>query len=222
MANIAKTYTFANGTPADGTQVNKNFDDLLAGINAGVSATDKVLGRVSAGAGPIEEIPCTAAGRALIDDANAAAQIATLGLDADIATLALPASTTISAAGAELINDADAAAQRTTLGAAATSHTHVKANITDFPASMPASDVYAWAKAATPPAASGITRGYSSGAGSVATVTHGLGTTPASVVLTPAASSTVWPHITGITSSAFTVTTNGTENCPNFYWIAVA
>lgn len=30
-------------------------------------------------------------------------------------------------------------------------HTHVKANITDFPTSMPASDVYAWAKASTKP-----------------------------------------------------------------------
>ena len=44
-----------------------------------VSATDKVLGRSSAGAGVVEEITCTSAGRALIDDANAAAQRATLG-----------------------------------------------------------------------------------------------------------------------------------------------
>lgn len=35
---------------------------------------------------------------------------------------------------------------------AALSHTHTKAQITDFPASMPASDVSAWAKAATKPA----------------------------------------------------------------------
>lgn len=41
---------------------------------------------------------------------------AALNVDADIATLALSANTTISAAGAELINDADAAAQRVTLG----------------------------------------------------------------------------------------------------------
>ena len=33
-----------------------------------VSAPDKVLGRVTTGAGDIEEIACTAAGRALIDD----------------------------------------------------------------------------------------------------------------------------------------------------------
>ncbi len=58
----------------------------------------------------------SAFGRTLVDDANAAAAIATLGLDADIATLALPASTTISAAGAALIDDANAAAQIATLG----------------------------------------------------------------------------------------------------------
>jgi len=45
-----------------------------------VSATDRVLGRSSLGAGVVEEIPCTAAGRALIDDADAAAQRTTLGL----------------------------------------------------------------------------------------------------------------------------------------------
>lgn len=45
-----------------------------------VSATDKVLGRSTAGAGSVEEIACTAAGRALIDDADAAAQRTTLGL----------------------------------------------------------------------------------------------------------------------------------------------
>jgi hypothetical protein len=48
-----------------------------------VSATDRLLGRSTAGAGDVEEIACTAAGRALIDDANAAAQRATLGLDQD-------------------------------------------------------------------------------------------------------------------------------------------
>lgn len=45
-----------------------------------ISSTDTVLGRVSAGAGVVEEIPCTAAGRALLDDASAAAQRTTLGL----------------------------------------------------------------------------------------------------------------------------------------------
>ena len=45
-----------------------------------VSATDKILGRSSSGSGDVEEITCTSAGRALIDDADAAAQRTTLGL----------------------------------------------------------------------------------------------------------------------------------------------
>jgi hypothetical protein len=45
-----------------------------------VSATDRLLGRSTAAAGDIEEITCTAAGRALLDDATAAAQRTTLGL----------------------------------------------------------------------------------------------------------------------------------------------
>jgi hypothetical protein len=45
-----------------------------------VSITDRLLGRSTAGAGSVEEITCTAAGRALLDDADAATQRATLGL----------------------------------------------------------------------------------------------------------------------------------------------
>lgn len=45
-----------------------------------VSGTDVLLGRSSAGAGNIEEIVCTSAGRALLDDADAVTQRATLGL----------------------------------------------------------------------------------------------------------------------------------------------
>lgn len=37
------------------------------------------------------------------------------------------------------------------VGAAASVHSHTKSQITDFPTSMPASDVYSWAKAATKP-----------------------------------------------------------------------
>ncbi len=50
-----------------------------------VSATDKLIGRSTAGAGDPEEITCTAAGRALIDDADAAAQRVTLGVVSDAA-----------------------------------------------------------------------------------------------------------------------------------------
>jgi len=43
-------------------------------------ASDRLLGRSSAGTGGIEEIVCTAAGRALLDDADASAQRNSLGL----------------------------------------------------------------------------------------------------------------------------------------------
>lgn len=57
-----------------------------------VTATDRLLGRSSANAGVIEEIICTAAGRALLDDLSAAAQRTTLGLGT-IATLNADGST---------------------------------------------------------------------------------------------------------------------------------
>ena len=57
-----------------------------------VTATDRLLGRSTANAGVIEEIVCTAAGRALLDDSSAAAQRTTLGLGT-IATLSTDGST---------------------------------------------------------------------------------------------------------------------------------
>jgi hypothetical protein len=48
-----------------------------------VSATDKILGRSTAGAGDIEEITCTATGRSILDDTSVAAVRTTLGVAAD-------------------------------------------------------------------------------------------------------------------------------------------
>lgn len=104
-------------------------------------ATDRLIGRQTAGTGAPEAITCTAAGRALIDDADATAQRATLGLvigtnvqaqDAELAAIAglasaadqLPyftgsgtaALATFTSAGRALVDDADATAQRSTLG----------------------------------------------------------------------------------------------------------
>lgn len=86
---IKHAFTSAKADGTDATVVrpsNWNADHILddkiityAKIQD-VSANDKLLGRQSGGVGPVEEIDCTAAGRALIDDANAAAQRTTLGL----------------------------------------------------------------------------------------------------------------------------------------------
>jgi len=54
-----------------------------------VSATDRLLGRSTAGAGVVEEITCTAAARNLLDDTTAAAMLTTLGASPAAATSAL-------------------------------------------------------------------------------------------------------------------------------------
>lgn len=71
-------------TAAIGTSA-VNTDELAASAVTyakiqNVSATDRLLGRSTAGAGIVEEIPLTAAGRALLADADAAAQRTTLGI----------------------------------------------------------------------------------------------------------------------------------------------
>lgn len=73
-ATIDLTYTDA--TP----ELKADVKDNSIGVGKmTATATDKVFGRSSAGAGAGEEITMTAAGRALVDDADAAAQLVTLG-----------------------------------------------------------------------------------------------------------------------------------------------
>lgn len=52
-----------------------------------VSATDKILGRATAGSGDVEEITCTATARSLLDDTSTSAMLTTLGAQASDATL---------------------------------------------------------------------------------------------------------------------------------------
>lgn len=88
---------------APGATANSSDATLLARANhtgiqdtatINVSATDRLIGRASAGAGAAEEIILTAAGRALIDDADSAAQRTTLGLVVKKLTAALSSTVT--------------------------------------------------------------------------------------------------------------------------------
>jgi hypothetical protein len=69
-------------TPTDGSVTTaKLADDAVTYAKLqNVSATDRLLGRSSAGAGDVEEITCTSFGRSLIDDADAAAARTTLSV----------------------------------------------------------------------------------------------------------------------------------------------
>ena len=84
IAGVASNATDVVNTPAGNiaaTNVQAAINELdTEKLANNVSATDRVLGRSTAGAGVVEEIACTAAGRNLLDDADAAAQRTTLGL----------------------------------------------------------------------------------------------------------------------------------------------
>jgi len=69
-------------TPTDGSVTTaKLADDAVTYAKLqNVSATDRLLGRSSSGAGDAEEITCTAFGRSLIDDADAATARTTLSV----------------------------------------------------------------------------------------------------------------------------------------------
>lgn len=80
-AGIADLAVTTAKLAADAVTTAKIVDDAVTYAKIqNVSATDKLLGRSSSGAGNVEEITCTAAGRALLDDADSSAQRTTLGL----------------------------------------------------------------------------------------------------------------------------------------------
>ena len=77
VVSLKHSKTSAKTDSADATLVQPSDWNAEHTLTA---AQDTVLGRVSAGTGAIEEITVTAAGRALLDDADAAAQRATLAV----------------------------------------------------------------------------------------------------------------------------------------------
>jgi hypothetical protein len=77
---------FSDGDKGDitisssGTVLTIDNDAVTYAKIQNVSATDRLLGRSSAGAGDVEEITCTSFGRSLIDDADAATARTTLSV----------------------------------------------------------------------------------------------------------------------------------------------
>jgi hypothetical protein len=76
MPTLSKGRTWIDGETVTPSRLNAHVDDATIRF----SATDKLCGRSSSGAGAAEDITCTQAGRNLIDDATAADQRGTLGL----------------------------------------------------------------------------------------------------------------------------------------------
>lgn len=123
--------------------------------------------------------------------------------------------------GCRVFRDITPSEVRTLIGAAPSSHTHTKSQITDFPSSMPASDVYAWAKAPSKPSYS-----WSEITSKPSTFTPSSHTHPLSGIsdlqaswdallkAAPSAYVTRWPSWSEVTSkpSFATVATSGSYN----------
>ena len=115
-AKLAAGAVTATEIAANAVTTAKVIDDAVTYAKIqNVTATDKLLGRATAGAGNIEEITLTAAGRALLDDADAATQRTTLGLG----TIATQSAGAVAITGGTLSGLTSIAATTATLTSAA-------------------------------------------------------------------------------------------------------
>jgi hypothetical protein len=116
LGSLATKSTIVSADITDGTVALADMANL---------ATDRLIGRQTAGTGVPEAITCTAAGRALIDDADAAAQRVTLGLGNVDNTSDATKATTNAAVTATLTNKTINLANNTVTGTLAQFNTAI-------------------------------------------------------------------------------------------------
>lgn len=122
---------------ADASGLLKSAGLLTYAYIQNVSATDKLLGRATAGAGSIEEIACTSAGRAILDDVDAAAQRTTLGLG----TISTQAANNVSISGGAISGITDLAVADGGTGSSTAAAARVALGLVDANDRMPAAMV---------------------------------------------------------------------------------
>ena len=121
VTDFASKDALLSGNPAKlvkGVEIDDEFNAIQVADALNVKTADigVTVQAYSANLAEYAAVNPTAAGLAILDDADAAAQRATLGAQAYSANLDEYAAVNPTAAGLALLDDADASAQRTTLG----------------------------------------------------------------------------------------------------------